>query len=79
MKTLFYVEPHPIRNSLVGFRSVALRYLPLIFSVPYGHEVRMFANRSTYSTISGDVRLHFDKLLSTSIKEESYLEQNLKS
>jgi len=79
MKTLFYIEPHPIRNSLVGFRSVAQRYLPLIFSVPYGHEVRMFANRATYSTIDGDVRLHFDKLLSTSIKEESYLEQNLKS
>lgn len=53
MKVLIYIEPHPIRGTMIHFRDVARRFLPLLQWCG-AVDVRLFANDPTLEEL-GDV------------------------
>ena len=77
MRILLYVEPHPIRDTLVHFNDVARQFTPLL-SCPTGYDVRMFANEATFATLKAELQPHSEKLIPTTQHEEEYLNDCLK-
>jgi hypothetical protein len=72
MRVLLYVEPHPIRDTMVHFDGVAKNFIPLLTS-PLDFDVRMFANEATFAAISTELEPHVQKLIRTTQREEEYL------
>lgn len=77
MRILLYVEPQPIRDTLVHFDDVARRFVPLL-SGTSGHDIRMFANAATFATLKTELQPHGQKLVPTTKREEEYLNDCLR-
>lgn len=60
MKVLIYVEPHPLRGSMVHFNNVAREFLSVLGSRD-GYDVRMYANNETF--------LHIEKEIPDAVKQ----------
>lgn len=70
MRVLFYIEPHPLRDSQVHFRAVAKEFLPLLVSTPH-LDARMFANRATFDQIKESLSPHEKRLILPTDEEEA--------
>lgn len=62
MRVLFYVEPHPIRNSKVHFKDIARAFLPLLSSSSR-LDVRLFANSDTLEALKDALSPHKGRII----------------
>ncbi|MGC5197947.1 rhamnan synthesis F family protein [Aphanothece microscopica] len=76
MKVLIYVEPHPIRDSLVHFGDVAARLSTFLVS-PGDYDVRMFANNPTFKKIKDRLKPYSNRLVPTTEIEDADLQSYL--
>jgi len=72
MRILFYIEPHPIRNSQTHFIDIARRFLPLLGPSSRA-DLRMFANQSTFDAIGQDKLKPYQASLIRSTADEEDL------
>ncbi|ACE83829.1 rhamnan synthesis F family protein [Cellvibrio japonicus] len=72
MRVLFYVEPHPIRNSEIHFNDVVRKFLPLLDAGPK-MDMRLFANNKTLEAVGAATLEPYTKRLIRSTLEEETL------
>lgn len=72
MRVLIYVEPHPLRGSMIHFNDVARKFLPILGSRD-GYDIRMYANSETFSRLDKEIPGDKRKSLILPTKGESDL------
>jgi len=71
MNILFYVEPHPIRNSQTHFIDIAKWFLPLIHG-SIDIDARLYANKSTLSQLNEkQINEYKEKIIHPTAAEEA--------
>lgn len=70
MKVLFYVEPHPIRDTLVHFKDIGKRFLPLL-NWTGSVDARLYANQRTLDALAEDLSAQQkDRIIHPTAEEE---------
>lgn len=74
MRVLFYVEPHPIRDTLIHFKDIARDFLPLLSTGPK-LDTRLFANSATLDEIKVNLAPYQKRLIRPTPEDEAVFAQ----